>query len=100
MTDCNPNWTPAVTVALGSDPDGAHYDQAKWNYASIVGMLLYLRTNTCPDIALLSAKLLVLPTPLDKAMPLLFRSSYVTFSVLLIKVPSSNPPVQLIYSAG
>ena len=22
MTDCNPNWTPALTALLGSDPDG------------------------------------------------------------------------------
>jgi hypothetical protein len=51
MEDCNPNWTPAMSAALGSDPDGPHYDQSEWNYASIVGMLLYLSTNTRPDIA-------------------------------------------------
>lgn len=51
MTDCNPNWTPALQAALGSDPESPIYDQQKWNYASIVGMLLYLSTNTRPDIA-------------------------------------------------
>jgi hypothetical protein len=51
MDDCNPNWTPALSAALGSDPDGPLYDQSEWNYASIVGMLLYLSTNTRPDIA-------------------------------------------------
>jgi hypothetical protein len=50
MEDCNPNWTPASTQALGIDPDGEPIDE-EWNYRSIVGMMLYLSTNTCPDIA-------------------------------------------------
>ena len=52
MTDCNPNWTPASITPLGSDPDGERMD-VPWNYRSIiVGMLLYLTTNTRPDCAL------------------------------------------------
>ena len=50
MEDCNPNWTPASSQALGIDPDGAVMHE-EWNYRSIVGMLLYLSTNTRPDIA-------------------------------------------------
>jgi hypothetical protein len=50
MQECNPNRTPAVREALGSDPEGAMMDDS-WNYRSIVGMLLYLATNTRPDIA-------------------------------------------------
>ena len=50
MTDCNPNWTPCTQSALGSDPDGESFDQKQFNYASIVGMLLYLSNNTRPDI--------------------------------------------------
>jgi hypothetical protein len=50
MTDCNPNWTPASTTPLGSDPDGEPMDEA-WNYRSIIGMLLYLTPNTRPDLA-------------------------------------------------
>ena len=50
MQDCNPNWTPATQLALGSDPDGEPMKE-KWQYSSIVGMLLYLATNTRPDIA-------------------------------------------------
>jgi transposase InsO family protein len=50
MTDCNPNWTPASTTPLGSDPDGEAMDET-WNYRSIIGMLLYLTTNTRPDLA-------------------------------------------------
>ena len=49
MTDCNPNRVPA-TGQLGSDPNGPPMDEP-WNYRSIVGMLLYLSTNTRPDIA-------------------------------------------------
>jgi transposase InsO family protein len=50
MSDCNPNWTPASTTPLGSDPDGEPMDEP-WNYRSIIGMLLYLTTNTRPDLA-------------------------------------------------
>jgi hypothetical protein len=48
MEECNPNWTPASTTPLGIDPDGEPMDE-KWSYRSIVGMLLYLTTNTRPD---------------------------------------------------
>ena len=50
MTDCSPNKTPCTQLGLGSDPDGPPMHEV-WNYASIVGMLLYLTTNTRPDIA-------------------------------------------------
>ena len=49
MHDCNPNWTPATQITLGIDPDGEPYDES-WRYPSIVGKLLYLSTNTRPDI--------------------------------------------------
>ena len=50
MTDGNPNWTPTTQVPLGSDPDGEPFNQESFNYASIVGMLLYVANNTRPDI--------------------------------------------------
>jgi Reverse transcriptase (RNA-dependent DNA polymerase) len=50
MGDGNCNWTPASQVALGIDPDGPAM-QETWSYRSIVGMLLYLSTNTRPDIS-------------------------------------------------
>ena len=49
MTDNNGNWTPAAQATLGIDPDGEPYSES-WSYPSIVGMLLYLSTNTRPDI--------------------------------------------------
>ena len=49
MEDCNPNWVPAAPTTLGIDPDGEPMDE-EWSCPSIVGMLLYLSTNTCPDI--------------------------------------------------
>ena len=51
MEDSNPNWTPASQAGLGSDKDGELYDNRPWKYSSIVGMLLYLSTNTRMDIA-------------------------------------------------
>ena len=50
MEDCNPNWIPATPTALGIDPYGEPMDE-EWSYPSIIGMLLYLSTNTRPDIS-------------------------------------------------
>jgi hypothetical protein len=50
MTDCNPNFIPASTTALGLDPEGEPMTET-WNYRSIVGMLQYLAGNTRPDIS-------------------------------------------------
>ncbi|KAI2500678.1 hypothetical protein MHU86_13828 [Fragilaria crotonensis] len=49
MSDSNYKWTPAAQAALGIDPDGPPMTET-WSYHSIVGMLLYLSTNTRPDI--------------------------------------------------
>ena len=49
MSDCNPNCTPAAQVCLGSDVDGPPMKE-KWSYPLLVGMLLYLSTNTRVDI--------------------------------------------------
>jgi hypothetical protein len=49
MEDCNPNSVPAAHVALGTDKDGPPMEDS-WNYRGICGMLLYLSTNTRPDI--------------------------------------------------
>jgi transposase InsO family protein len=50
MADCNPNSLPAAQAALGADKDGEAFSET-WNYRAIVGMLLYLSTNTRCDIA-------------------------------------------------
>ena len=49
MTDCNPNLVPAMHAALGADKEGPPMED-HWNYRGICGMLLYLSTNTRPDI--------------------------------------------------
>lgn len=51
MQSCNPNWTPSTLNVIGSDPDGEPYDNSEWNMASVIGMLIYLCTNTRPDIS-------------------------------------------------
>ena len=50
MEDCNPNWSPAATMALGADKDGEPMNEA-WSYRAVCGMLLYLSTNTRTDIS-------------------------------------------------
>ena len=50
MTNGNPNCHLAAAAALSIDPDGQPY-QEKWNYTSVVSMLLYFSSNTCPDIS-------------------------------------------------
>jgi Reverse transcriptase (RNA-dependent DNA polymerase) len=55
LDDCKPNLTPASQPAsqpaLGKDENGEPIKES-WNYPSIIGMLLYLSTNTRPDISL------------------------------------------------
>ena len=48
VTDCNPNWTPALTAPLGSDCSSEPVDDT-WNCCSITGALLRLTTNICLD---------------------------------------------------
>ena len=50
MTNCKPNWTPALQATLSSDKEGKLQDQKEWNCASIVGLLSCGSDNTGPDI--------------------------------------------------
>ena len=50
MTQCNTNKLPSAREPLGLDENGDPMNE-KWDYASVVGMLLYLSTNTRPDIS-------------------------------------------------
>ena len=49
MENANTKKTPASNIPLGTDADGAPFNE-EWQYASVVGMLLYLSSNSRPDI--------------------------------------------------
>lgn len=49
LEGANPNKIPAKCEPLSMDTDGEPFDEP-WSYPSVVGMLLYLSTNTRPDI--------------------------------------------------
>lgn len=51
MEDCNGKTTPANDYPLVTDGNGEKMVEP-WNYASIIGMLLYLASNSRPDIKL------------------------------------------------
>ena len=50
MDDSKPVATPSSTTNLGIDKDGLLFSEA-WDYATIMGMLMYLANNSRPDIA-------------------------------------------------
>ena len=50
MEDCHANHVPADIEPLSTDKDGEPFNEP-WSYPRVVGMLLYLSTNTRADIA-------------------------------------------------
>ncbi len=50
MTDCNTRGSPCTKSGLGTDANGTHHRKETWNYASIIGMLMYLSSNAHPEI--------------------------------------------------
>ena len=50
MIDCNTAVTPSSTNPLGTDKSGEPCNES-WEYPEIVGMLMFLATNSRPDIA-------------------------------------------------
>jgi hypothetical protein len=50
MADCHARPTPAGATPLGKDAEGMPRKE-EWSYPSIIGMMLYLSTNSRPDIA-------------------------------------------------
>ena len=49
MENASPKPTPAATTPLGTDKFGEPFNE-EWSYPAAVGMLLYLSSNTRPDI--------------------------------------------------
>jgi hypothetical protein len=50
LNDSNRKFTPTTTDALGADKNGDPCEEA-WSYSSVVGMMMYLASNSRPDIA-------------------------------------------------
>ena len=50
LQDCNPDKTPASQKPLGTDKNGLEFAE-QWSSSSVVGMLLYLASNSRPKIA-------------------------------------------------
>jgi hypothetical protein len=50
IEDWNKVATPAETTPVGADLDGLRFNET-WEYVSIVVMLMYLASNTQPDIS-------------------------------------------------
>eukprot|EP00957_Ditylum_brightwellii_P173171 13183040-Ditylum_brightwellii.AAC.1 len=70
MEDCNPVKVPThASGPLGPDPQGKDpQPQKMWKYASVVGMLMYLASNSRPDTALLYINLQDSLTPQSTPM--------------------------------
>ena len=49
MANASGKDSPAATDPLGTDPHGAPFNE-KWSYPAAIGMLLYLSSNTRPDL--------------------------------------------------
>ena len=49
MYECNTRGSPAISSPLGTNSTGSHRKDS-WNYASIIGMMMYLASNDHPDI--------------------------------------------------
>lgn len=49
MSKATPRDTPAAVLNLGSDKDGPPFDE-EWCFPAAIGMLLYLSSNTRPEI--------------------------------------------------
>ena len=50
MIDCHSKTMPTTRIPLGSNDNGP-IRKENWSYSSVMGMLLYLASNTCPDLA-------------------------------------------------
>jgi histone deacetylase 1/2 len=50
LTEGQEKFTPADTKPLGKDPEGPQCEE-RWSYPSVVGMLMYVASNTRPDVA-------------------------------------------------
>ena len=67
MEDCNGNeHSPASQTPIGTDRDSVSFDE-QWDYASVIGMLLYLSSNSRYDISGLELELRYKSIPITLA---------------------------------
>jgi hypothetical protein len=50
LENCNGCDTPAFMSPIRADQDGPAFNES-WQYDSVIGMMMYLANNRCPDIA-------------------------------------------------
>jgi hypothetical protein len=49
VEECNTSPTPTLASPIGKDAQGDQFTDT-WEYATIVGILMFLASNSCPDI--------------------------------------------------
>ena len=50
MVDCHSKVTPSTLTPLGANEHGKLHKEL-WSYSSVISMLIYLASNTHPDLA-------------------------------------------------
>jgi len=85
MDNCNDVKSPATVNALGTDAEGRDHVET-WQYASVIGMLMYLASNMCPELPMQCTGVHGLPIMLKRVMKMQSKTIANTFMELSIMV--------------